>query len=408
MDLADIRMQGLPRLVPGSAVASRYSISLHGSMAEVEALWRSLERTAVGSPFQRYGFCRAWINSVGHRKGVEPLIVVGRGAASGAFVLPLVLSSGGPFRTASFPGESHANLNVGLFDPAVWSALEVADVQAVLGTIAEQRPDIDLLSLRSQPLTLAGRPNPFVDARSVPAPHFACETVLDGGFETVLARHRGNKKRKRMRANLRAFQALGETAMRKAETPAEAHRLIDVFLAYKASRFADKGIPNVFAEPGTPEFLHALVEESFATSSPLLDLFGLEVGDVCRAVEVSTPFGGRRFGLMNAFLDDEMARYSPGEVALYHVIEDACHAGFDVYDFGVGDARYKRSWADREVPLADTLLPLTTMGAVAAGLAGLRRRLRDLVVSSPVLYRVAQRVRRATSNRATSDEAVED
>lgn len=403
MDIADFRTEGLARLVPGSAVESRHAISLHGSLAEVEALWRGLERTAVGSPFQRYGFCRAWITTVGERLGVEPLIVVGRSQTVGAFVLPLVLTSRGPFRVAEFPGESHANLNVGLFDPAAWNTLGVGDAQAILGAIAEDRPDVDLLHLRAQPLALAGRPNPFVDARSVPSPHFACETSLEGGFDGVLERHRGSKKRKRMRQSMRAFEALGPAAVRKAETPAEGHRIIDTFLAYKASRFAAKGIPNVFAEPGTAEFLHALVDESFATSSPVLDLFGFEVGDVCRAVEISTPFGGRRFGLMNAFLEDEYARHSPGEVALYHVIEDACRCGFDTYDFGVGDARYKRSWSDADVPLADTILPLTTAGMVAAGIVNAKRRLRDFIVARPALYRVAQRIRSRSARLATEE-----
>lgn len=391
-------------------VLSDVAVSAHLDIGEAEAAWRGVERHAVGSPFQRLDFYTAWMQTLGAREGAEPLVLVGRKAGRVAMVLPLVVRRTGPFRVAEFAGGSHANFNIGLFDRDLWPTIGRGLAVNVLEAISDARPDIDYLRLAYQPIELAGRRNPFVDSRSRPAPHPTFDVFLTGGFEAVLSRHRGSKKRKRLRADLRNFDAVGGAVVRQAASETEAHDILEAFLDQKGQRLAEQGLPNVFAVQGTPEFLHDLVARSYSGSGePLVEAYALWAGGEIRATGITLPFGGAAYFLMNSFANDAFARASPGEITLHHMIGDYAGRGFDAFDFGIGDARYKRSWCDREVMLAETVLPLSAAGTVAVGYQSLKRRTRDYVVSNPRLHAFAQRLRRGRNeNDEAGGEADED
>ena len=75
------------------------------------------------------------------------------------------------------------------------------------------------------------------------------------------------------------------------------------------------------------------------------------------------------------------------------MIEQACGEGAAVFDFGLGDQPYKRSWCTQETILYDVLLPLSWKGRLLrptlAAIGGLKRAIKR----NAVLYSWAQRLR---------------
>ncbi|HUG60767.1 MAG TPA: GNAT family N-acetyltransferase [Methylomirabilota bacterium] len=359
----------------------------------LEPCWRALEPRAVGSPFQRFDFYDAWLRRLAPA-GTEPLVVAGRRAGALAMVLPLVTRRIGPIRIAEFAGGSHANYNTGLFDKAIWPALDGSLATRVRAAVADARRDVDMLRLGYQPVQMRGHANPLLDETSRPAPHFAYDLSLDGDFEAVLQRHKGSKKRKRLRSHAKAFADVGGYRVEIAGDVDSAKAVVRAFLDQKAARLAAQGLPNVFGLPGTAEFLLDLVERGAANGGGLIDCYALRHEEGISATGIALPYAGAQFFVMNSFADDRFARVSPGEITLHHIIADAAARGFDTFDFGIGDARYKRSWCDREVELAETVMPLTAKGALAARLHAFGRRTRTVIRNNPTLHRLAQRFRR--------------
>jgi CelD/BcsL family acetyltransferase involved in cellulose biosynthesis len=390
-----------PPIASGEAVSEDrgLSISVTDDVSAALPFWLDLEASAVGSPFQRHGFVSAFLAHTAPAKPARPLIVVGRGQGGG-FVLPLLILQNGPFRVARFAGGSHTNFNVGLFAPETWARLSPADVEAVFRVIDTAQAGVDLIDLRGQPRRLAGRENPFVDARSRPAPHCGWDLSLEGGMDAVLERHRGARKRKNLKAKTKGLSALGAVTWRRAETLSEAGHILDTFFEQKARRFAQQGLPDVFAAPSVRALFRSAIRSS-GPAGPLLSCSALDVGGTIRATMISASFGGTEFLLMNSFALDASAKWSPAEVALFHQIEDCCNRGIERVDFGVGDARYKRSWADAEVALTDTLVPLTAKGTLAATMLKWQRSGVDIVRMSPALSAFAQRIRRRAHGDAS-------
>lgn len=390
-----------PTAVAAATAGSRFRIRIAAGTGEVAALWDRLGAEGIGTPFQTRPFVEAWFSHLGRR--AEPLIVTGEDGFGGAFLLPLAVTRKGPARVAVFPGGNHANTNLGLFDPSVWARLDADDVAAVWAALATERPDVDLVALYDQPRRFAGRPNPFVGPRARPSPHNAFVSDLEDGFEGLLARHKGSKKRQKIRSRQRAIAPLGGYRAARCTDPAQALALLDVFFAQKAGRFHEMGVPDVFADAETRAFFRSLAAAT-GDDDAVLEVYGLTIGEQLVATEVLVVQGGIAYLLMNSFALDDTRRLSPGELVLFHSIEDYAARSFTGFDFGVGDARYKRSWCDREVDLAETVIPLTAVGVAAAGCLGAKRSLRDFVVARPALRRFVQRLRRRGTGSATADE----
>jgi CelD/BcsL family acetyltransferase involved in cellulose biosynthesis len=56
------------------------------------------------------------------------------------------------------------------------------------------------------------------------------------------------------------------------------------------------------------------------------------------------------------------ADVSAGELLFYLMIEQASSSGHKVFDFGVGDQLYKRSWCPQRTDLVDCYVPLNLKG----------------------------------------------
>jgi CelD/BcsL family acetyltransferase involved in cellulose biosynthesis len=103
-------------------------------------------------------------------------------------------------------------------------------------------------------------------------------------------------------------------------------------------------------------------------------------------------------------IDDTIAAdASPGEFLFYLAIDKLCGEGVRLFDFGIGDQPYKRSWCTIETRQHDVLWPTTLAGATVAALhrakAGAKRRIKQ----SPQVYAFLQRLRSGKAARPHED-----
>ncbi len=121
---------------------------------------------------------------------------------------------------------------------------------------------------------------------------------------------------------------------------------------------------------------------------------------------VLATFGGavsdRRFsGMMTAFdADPEIARYSPGDLLLQHLVRDQTDRGRQGFDLGVGEARYKASVCDETIGLVDAVLPVSLPGRAYGAAAEAGARLKRRIKRDPRLWALVGRVRKALARTA--------
>jgi CelD/BcsL family acetyltransferase involved in cellulose biosynthesis len=353
--------------------------------------------SALFAPAQSAAWIRNWADEL------HPEMVVATLSVDDEPVLSLALevTRHGPFRVARFMGGRHANGN---FVAAKQRLLPRADARAIrsmLAAIARARPEIDLISLERLLPDLDGVANPLLALPHFSSPNLSLAVDLNGGFDALLSRASGKRKRKKHRSQTRKFEAVGSHRRIEARTAEDVNRLLDAFFEMKEVRFAKMGIANVFGEPQVRAFFRALFTEALAEERPSFVLHGLEVAGKLRAITGSSRSGKRLICEFGAIAEDDLAHTSPGDFLFFDNILEACQTGFDVYDFSVGDEPYKRLWCDIEVQHFEVLVPLSLKGRALALTLRQGARAKAFIKNSPLIWKLTKKLRRKAAGQTT-------
>jgi len=365
-----------------------------GNDASILTEYQRLSRAgATVSPSQSGAWVGAWLRHV----APDHLIAIAEADKQPIMALALEIERQGPLKVAQFMGGRHACGNF----PPVTTAHAVADLVQLLEllkrAISKRMPDIDVLSLERLTARYDGITNPLLSLPHLPSPNLALAVDLTGGFDGVLGRSSGKRKKKKHRSQTRKFEAVGPFRRIRATTPAEVKTALDAFFAMKEIRFRQKGIEDVFSDPKVRAFFIDLFTSALTAARPSFVMHGLEVAGTLRAVTGSSVADNRLVCEFGAITEDELAHASPGDFLFFDNIREACDDGFAVYDFSVGDEPYKRQWCDIEIVQYDAFVPLTMRGYALAAVMRAQNRAKSLIKNNPLVWKMAKALRKRTA-----------
>ncbi|WP_428428252.1 GNAT family N-acetyltransferase [Pararhizobium sp.] len=391
------------------ALAEGLTLSVHVSMQALEADWRGLEASPNTSLHQGFDWCAAWAATHAN----QLLLVRGRIGQKTVFILPLELVRGRLFRTARFIGSPHSNINTGLFaedfDPITCTKLAaelIADLSAKLSRVA------DIVTLEKMPFDWHGTSHPLASLPAVRNQNASYQLPLLENFEATLAQLNAKRRRKKFRVSEKRLEAMGGYEHIVATTSAERRQILDLFFEQKAIRFKALGLPNVFQDEETKAFFHALAAvEPTHEGQPLelnaIRLRGQENGRVVAIAGLSRK-GDHVICQFGSIDDDIAADASPGELLFYLIIRKCNAEGVKLFDFGIGDQGYKRSWCTVETIQRDIILPLTLRGRLAASVHRTAVRLKSGIKKNKKVYAFVQRLRQRRQTPGTAPVAETD
>lgn len=388
----------LPAAQPATTATPRLTAEIVTDLSAARTLWRSVEGApeAVATPYQRFDWVAAFLAADPRRRPC--LVVVRDEGGQPLALLPLAIGRERGFQVARFLGGRHANYHLPIYrSPA--AAARLGGLQAILRDLG-RTAGIDAYALDAQPLVWDGVASPLAQGGGAAASN-GYGLSLDADPQVTVKRAFSADARKKLRTKERRLVALlGTVAHRHVSEPAEVARVLDALLAQKAARFAVLGVADPFADPAIQEALRAGCLGG-PDAAPSLEVHALVGGDGRILATLVGAVDARRFsGMVNSFdADPEIARNSPGDLLLLHVVADQAARGRRGFDLGVGEARYKASLCDETIALLDVFLPVSPLGRLAtaamAGLAGVKRRLKR----DPRFWTLYQRLRRLRAGR---------
>lgn len=389
------RSIGAKRAVAASNRETALSVTICSAAPEMLGQYAELCRTGVFASAQSPEWAVTWTE----KTDTDQVFAVFFSSGRPVFALALEIVRAGPVRIARFMGGSHANGNFAAADPLWLATAGAMEMQALTAEICRARPDIDIVALERLLPDLEGLPNPLLSLPHYPSPNLSLAVCLDGGFDALLDRASGKRKRKKHRSQTRKFEAAGGFRRIEAASPAEVERMLDAFFIMKEDRFRRAGIANVFGDAKVQAFFSALFTDALAASPPPFVLHGLEVDGRLRAVTGSSRSGKRLVCEFGAIAEDELAHASPGDFLFFDNIREACAQGFSVYDFSVGDEPYKRLWCDIETQHMDVVVPLTLKGRAFAVSMRLKARLKAFVKTNPLIWKLTKALRKKAAGQ---------
>lgn len=382
-------VEDAPALSPAAA-AGHISLAVHEDFAEIEQDWRVFEAHADCTVFQSFDWLATWQHHIGDLNGTRPAIVVGRDAAGNIlFIFPLSVCSGGFARKLIWLGSELCDYNSPLLSPAFAQRLDHTEFLAVWGAViqhlqSQPRLQFDLINLTKMPEWVGAQRNPFLNLPAMVNPSGAYLTHLIGDWETFYTAKRSPANRRRDRKKRKRLAEFGEVKLINPESETEILNTLNMLMAQKERSFTRMGVGNLFARPGHAAFYRALAADPVRRH--LVHVSSLNVGVAAAAINLGLTFHGCYYHLLASYDDGEVSRFGPGAAHLNELLRLASERGFRVFDFTIGDERYKRDWCDTELKLYDHISAATWRGALIAMPMQTMQRLKRWIKQTPVLW----------------------
>jgi CelD/BcsL family acetyltransferase involved in cellulose biosynthesis len=382
-----------PEIADGGRGEGAPTIDLVRSLDAVEGEWRAFEQRALGHVFQTYNFAATWLATVGREREVAPLIVVGRDAqAKLQFLLPLGVKRTFGQRRLEWLGEEHADYHAGLFDPAFLAAGSRSASDLVHAVARLLAGEADVWNFRRQPATIAGHANPFAAYRPLRNPDSSHETHLGADWETYYRAKRNSSSRRHDRGKLKHLEAMGEVRFIDAVCGPEIDRVMAALFHEKERSLTELGAGGFFASDAVKRFYFELARAPYPNGP--CHVSAIEFRGEIVAVNWGLVRGNRYYYVMHAFAArSAAARFSPGRLLMYHLMQWCIARGIDVFDFTIGDEDFKEQWCESTLPLCDSVAALTLRGTPLALALRSGKAAKRIIKTTPALRGVAEELR---------------
>jgi CelD/BcsL family acetyltransferase involved in cellulose biosynthesis len=384
--ISDLQSQGTKPAI------GELEVEVFDTMAPLEKDWRALERDSLVSLHQGYDWCNAWVSAY-----QRPLAILrGTFHAETAFILPVEIEHSHGVRIAKFIGADHSNINTGLFSIRFLAGMDLDPRHFAESLRHALRGKADLLLLQNIPLEWRGRKSPLGLLPTVQNQNHAYQLPLLENVETTLKQLNAKSRRKKFRVQSKRLEALGGFDYIAGGSSSEQHAFLDKFFAQKTERFRVLGLPDVFADEQTRAFLHGLIDvrdgDGFGLQMHAIRLKGENDGQAAALSGISRK--GDHVICQFSSIDERLAaEASPGEFLYWQMISGMHGKGVTLFDFGLGDQLYKRSWAPVETDHHDVVLPISSIGSIAGLAHRAVTRGKAYIKARPGLYKFAQRIR---------------
>ena len=372
-------------------------IAVYEDLAAIERDWRAFEQNADGTVFQTFDWLSTWQRHIGARNGVWPAIVVAYDA-SGAMLalLPLAVCKCGLARELAFLGSELCDYNAPLLALGFSEQVDRARFLALWAEIAsllQANPRLhhDTVILTKMPEKVGAQANPMRHLGGTINPSGAYLTHLTGDWETFYTAKRSSATRRRDRTKRKKMSEIGEIRYVEPAAGAETLRALDILMTQKARLFAHMGIGNLFAKPGHTDFYRALVSET--ALRPLVHISRFDVGVIPAAVNLGLTYRGCYYHLLASYDDGDVSRFGPGAAHLHDLMHQAIDRGLRIFDFTIGDERYKRDWCDTELALYDYIAAATWRGALIAMPLLAAKKVKRWIKQTPAVWNAFSAVR---------------
>jgi CelD/BcsL family acetyltransferase involved in cellulose biosynthesis len=365
-------------------------ITVHEDLSAIEQDWRAFEPHADCTVFQNFDWLATWQRLIGVRNGVRPAIVVGRdGTGTILFLLPLAVRSAGFARELTCLGSELCDYNAPLLAATFSARIDAKHFMALWETIARCLQDnprlhYDFINLEKMPETVGAQQNPMRYLGGTMTPSGAYLTHLTDDWETFYLAKRSSATRRRDRIKRKRLGELGEVKFVNPADDSETLRTLDTLMTQKARWFAHMGVSNLFAKPGHAEFYRALASDP--ATRHLVHVSRLDVGTTVAAVNLGLTYRDCYYHLLASYDEGEVSRFGPGAAHLNDLLHYAIDRGLRIFDFTIGDERYKRDWCDTELKLYDYIAAATWRGALVAMPMLAAQRLKRRIKQTPVLW----------------------
>lgn len=361
------------------------AVSCFTSIEACQSDWVDLQKNALGTYYQTFGWCQAWQKEIGVRSNIQPAIIIGKSNEGEAlFILPLQIRRRFGFAVLEWLTQPEHNYGMGLFSKSLeakdWENWFNKNLSAVLSRV----PNYDLATLINMPDHIFGATNPLSTLNRFMSADQSFMTRLQPNFEKLLETKRTSRSISKIRRRDERLAELGSLEVQIATRGQIASTSVSEALHHKEFQLAELGVHG-FATRDLNAFFGSLIENE---PNAALHIFRLQQSGKTISALVGASYAGTFWLMILSMSRDGPLQFSPGDYILRKSIAWACENNLQNYDFGMGQSQYKEIWADQEIQLYNYFAAKTLKGLPLAALFMFYNVAKRLIKNTPFLKSV--------------------
>jgi len=369
------------------------TVEIHHDIAALREPWRTFQSMAKGGPHDTWEWADAWARSAG--KANTPLIAIGRDASGDmVFLLPLTIRKRAGCDVLEWLGAEQGNYTSGLFHPTAWPQKTLPQGKDLLACVLAVLPRIDAVHLADQPLKIGNSLNPLAGLPGIPAASegyaFPLNTAWHQHFKERFSAH----QIRNLRRGERQLAKQGAVRFEVVEQGPERLQVMDGIIAEKRNWFADRGLPDCFAEADVRDFFRSLAQIPDTDAGPTTRIFTLSVDNEIVATNLGLIYQNKFYGLITSTTAGPMRRYGPGNLIFLRLVEYLAGEGIETLDCGVGEDKNKLRWCTECRERLHAIVPLTAKGSIYATALKSMLLIKRHIKQSPQLWSQVNRLRK--------------
>ncbi len=316
----------------------------------------------IGSPYADQEWLAWWRDAFDQTERPDTFSLILYRASEPVAVLPLQITAMAGATMCLWQGGAFQNSNSGRYS-SDWlerqTASSINDVLRILPGCLNRT--IDLFCFIKQPPMINSRPNPFAEVgRRCVCSDALFATRMSDDFQRWVTNRRSGSSMKKLRQKIRQLSKVaGPVHLAEGSSSAERRRYLSAFKSQRQEMRRLGRVPNPFDDPARERFIDGV---TLGQNSPGVRIFALEAGGRICAVQLCLV----RHDYCSMFassVDYALAKYSPGRLMEYLLLQRLHREGIWRIDFGLGNQAYKSEWAE-PFDLYNNFLSCSRSGAV--------------------------------------------
>jgi CelD/BcsL family acetyltransferase involved in cellulose biosynthesis len=336
------------------------NISIFETFEDAESVWKQFEQTADGYGFQSYDWLSHWYQAVGVGLNIQPCLVLVEDSASQPLLfLPLGIQKTPGLRILIWLGGITADYCAPLVDKYSNEQLASRPFTLLWNDIKQRLPQFDLIHFKNQPENIGDQTNPFVQLGGAPY-EISYFSRLKGSWEVHYQQQVKNRIRADSRRQRKRLTRIGELRFVVATESPRIEDITQKMIEQKSRCYRETGAFDLFAIEAYRQFyLQTAIE---LAPSGRIHVSALMCNDKIIATHWGMIFNERFYFLMPSYEGGKWQKYSSGRLLLEHLIEWCFGHQIEIFDFSIGDERYKQDWCEQTMSLFEYLTPVTSAG----------------------------------------------
>jgi len=332
-------------------------VNTETSFYGLEKEWQDMCTRSTHYYFQTFQWMVNWWVYFGQKRDSKLHIVVAREGDTIVFIWPLIIERKRSWKILRWMGADINDYCDVLIDDSVESPLEyvTAAWNVLKSTEKVDLVEFDKVRADSVMVPFLQQHKFFCTGKNT-APYIRLNRWEN--WEDYFNHFKKNLRVKTHARHVRALQKKGNVSFITNDTK-QIKKIIDIVIQQKIDRFVEKGQSGILEDEVFPEYLLAVA--NMAKTQNTIHLAVLYLDETIIACHLGFLYQGRLYWYIPSF-NQEYSKYSPGRILLEEIIQWCFQNNIAMFDFLLGDERYKYQWTDEDITICSFSTSLSLKG----------------------------------------------